>query len=134
MLVLITGATGFIGSHLAELLHSKGYELRCLVRKTSDLKWIKHLPIEYVYGDLFAQEILRSAVQDVDYIYHVAGLTKAKSRAEYFQGNHIATKNLLEAALTGKGNLKRFVHVSTQAAVGPSANGVPVDETTPFHP
>ena len=82
MRVLITGATGFIGSHLAELLHSKGYELRCLVRKTSDLKWIKHLPIEYVYGDLFAKDILKSAVQSVDYIYHVAGLTKAKSKAD----------------------------------------------------
>src|SRR5689334_4567191 len=134
MKILITGATGFIGSHIAESLHAKGYSLRCLIRKTSDLKWIKHLPIEYVYGDLFESEALKSAVKDVDYVYHLAGTTKSKSRAGYFQGNHIGTKNLLDAVLAVKPNLKRFVHVSSLAAVGPGTIGHPVDENTPYHP
>ncbi len=134
MKVLITGATGFIGSHLAEALHAKGYTLRCLVRKTSNLRWIRHLPIEYIYGDLFDHEILKQAVNDIDYVYHVAGLTKARSRAEYFQGNHIATRNLLDAVLTRKDGIKRLVHISTQAAVGPSTDRIPIDEKTPYHP
>lgn len=134
MRILITGATGFIGSHLVEALHAKGHQLRCLVRKTSNLVWIKHLPIEYIYGDLFDHDVLINAVSNVDYIYHLAGITKAKTRAEYFQGNHIATKNLLDAILIAKPNLKRFVHISSQTAVGPSEDGIPIDEHTSFHP
>jgi nucleoside-diphosphate-sugar epimerase len=134
MRIFLTGATGFIGSHLAEALHAKGHQLRCLVRKTSNLEWIKHLPIEYVYGDLFDQDLLLRSVKDVDFIYHLAGVTKAKTREEYLLGNHIATKNILDAVILVKPPLKRFVHVSSQAAVGPSGDGVPVDEETPFHP
>lgn len=134
MQILITGATGFIGSHLAERLHAKGYALKCLVRKTSNLVWLKDMNIEYIYGDLHDTEVLRKAVAQVDYIYHLAGVTKAKTRAEYFAGNHTATKNLLDAALSHSSNLKRFVHVSSQAAVGPSEQGIPVDEQTAFHP
>lgn len=134
MRVFITGATGFIGSHLAEALHQKGYQLRCLVRKTSNLVWIKHLPIEFVYGSLFDQDILSSAIRDVDYIYHVAGVTKAKTKKEFFKGNHIATKNLLDSAFLSAEKLRRFVHVSSQAAVGPSFNNQAINEQTPFHP
>ena len=85
MKALITGSTGFIGSHLTELLHAKGYQLRCLVRRSSDLKWIRHLPVEYVYGDLFDEKILRAVVAGVDCIYHVAGVTKAKTKEEYIR-------------------------------------------------
>jgi nucleoside-diphosphate-sugar epimerase len=134
MRVLITGATGFIGGHLTEALHNKGYQLRCLVRKTSDLQWIKHLPIEYVYGDLFDTQVLTRAMKDVEYIYHLAGVTKAKTKEEYFTGNHLATKNLLNAVLASQANLKRFIYVSSQTAVGPTLAGESVDETTPFHP
>ncbi|MBI5216038.1 MAG: NAD-dependent epimerase/dehydratase family protein [Ignavibacteriae bacterium] len=134
MKVFITGATGFIGSHLAESLHAKGYQLRCLIRKTSSLEYIKHLPIEYVYGDLFDDKALQSAVADVDYVYHFAGVTKAKTKEEYFRGNHLATKNLLHVVLKTNPELKRFVHVSSQAAVGPSLGDKAVDEQTLFHP
>jgi nucleoside-diphosphate-sugar epimerase len=134
MKVLITGTTGFIGSHLAEALHQKRYQLRCLVRKTSDLKWIKHLPIEYVYGTLFDSDVLKKAVEGVDYIYHVAGVNKAKRNSEYYEGNYTATKIFLEAILSSQQQLKRFVYISSQAAVGPSEKDKPVNEQTPFHP
>lgn len=134
MRVLITGATGFIGSHLAEQLFHKGYRIRCLVRKTSNLQWLKHLPVEYIYGDLFTEDILVEALTDVDYCYHLAGLTKAKTREEYFRANHTATRRLLEAALNTGASIRRFIHISSQAAVGPSTGEKPVDETTPFHP
>lgn len=133
MRVLITGATGFIGSHLAEKLHQKGYTLRCLVRKTSNLTALSGVPVEYIYGDLFTEAVLKDAVKDVEYIYHVAGITKARTKEEYFRGNELATKNLLEAVQAVQPRLKRFVHVSSQAAVGPSVNGS-IDETTPYHP
>ncbi len=134
MRVLITGATGFIGSHLAAELHRKGYELRCLVRRSSNLSSLSDLPIEYVYGDLFSEQVLCEAVRGTQYIYHVAGITKAKTKADYFRGNHIATKNLLHAVRTEKPQLRRFVHISSQAAVGPTRGGTITDETTPFHP
>ncbi len=132
--ILITGATGFIGSHLADALHARGHQLRCLVRKTSSRTWIKDLPIDYIEGDLFDHDALRRAVRDTDVVYHLAGLTKAKTKEEYARGNHLATKNLLDAVLEARPDLTRFVHVSTQAAVGPSTGGVPIDESTPFHP
>ena len=134
MRILITGANGFIGSHLAEALHNNGHELHCLVRKTSDLKWLKGVPVQYHYGDLFDQAALRTAVKDVDYVYHLAGVTKAKTKEEYFKGNQLATKNILEAVAEVNPKLKRFVHVSSQTAVGPNEPDKPVDETTPFHP
>lgn len=134
MRALVTGATGFIGSHLAEGLHNRGYQLRFLIRKSSDLKWIRHLHADLIYGDLFDHEALKKSVADVDYIFHLAGVTKAKTKEEYFLGNHIATKNLLDAVRTTQPNIKRFVHVSSQSATGPSLDGKPVDEKIPLHP
>jgi nucleoside-diphosphate-sugar epimerase len=132
--VFLTGATGFIGSHLAQALHERGHRLRCLVRKSSNLVWLQGLPVEYVYGDLFDEHVLREAVKGVDYVYHLAGLTKAKTSEEYFRGNHLATKNLLEAVEQANPQLNRFVHMSSLAAVGPGTGGRPVDEETPYHP
>ncbi len=134
MKILITGGTGFIGSHLAERLHARGHALRCLVRLTSDLRWLRQLPIEYIYGDLFDERALTSAVQGVDYVYHLAGVTKARTPEEYFRGNHHATANILAAVRKSRPGIRRFIHVSSQAAVGPSPGGGPVDERTPFHP
>ena len=131
MLAFITGATGFIGSHLAEALHAKGYKLRCLVRKSSNLVWIKHLPIEYVYGDATDREVLKQAVKGADFIFHVAGITKARTKEEYFRGNHLSTRYLLDAAIEANPGLKRFVLISSQTATGP---GMGVTEDTPFHP
>ncbi|TAK66250.1 MAG: NAD-dependent epimerase/dehydratase family protein, partial [Bacteroidetes bacterium] len=119
---------------LAETLNAKGYSLRCLIRKTSSLEWIKHLPIEYIHGDLFDEQTLEHCVANVDYIYHLAGITKAKTKEEYYRGNHLATKNLLNAALKHNPGVQRFIHVSSQAAVGPSPRDKSIDETTPFHP
>ncbi len=86
MKALVTGASGFIGSHLVDLLLQKGYSVRCLLRRTSSMSWLKGLPIEIVYGDVFDDAGLADAVRDVDVIYHSAGLTKAKTKEEYYQG------------------------------------------------
>jgi dihydroflavonol-4-reductase len=131
---LVTGATGFIGSHLVEFLLKKNYTVRCLLRKTSSTVWLKNLPVEFVYGDLFSEDALREAVQGVEIIFHSAGVTKAKTKEEYYRGNATGTKNLLEAVRRQNPALKRFVHVSSQAAVGQSATKAPITEDAPAHP
>ena len=130
----ITGATGFIGSHLADELLKKGYEVKCLVRKSSSTKWLEGKQVEYVYGDLFTHDTLEKALKDVDYVYHVGGVTFAKRKEEFYKGNVDATKSLLEACYKFNPGLKKFVHVSSQAAVGPSFDGKPIDETRDYHP
>ena len=134
MRVLITGATGFIGSHLAGELNKKDYQLRCLVRKTSNTRWLRNLPVDYVYGDFFDDDCLRNAVMDVDVIYHVAGVVASKTKAGFYEGNQLATRNLMNAARQHSPGLSRFVFVSSLSAVGPGLDGQPVNETTPYHP
>lgn len=128
MNVLVTGATGFIGSHLVDLLLKKNYSVRCLLRTTSDTRWLQGLPVEMVYGDLFDTRVLRTAVEGVDYIYHSAGLTKARTPEEYLRANAEGTRNLLEAVLGYNTQLKRFVLVSSQTAAGPSPTKFPINE------
>lgn len=134
MNVLVTGATGFIGSHLAEVLHRRGATIRCLVRSTSNTRWLKHIPVQEVHGDLFDAQVLRDAVSGVDMIFHSAGLTKARTAEEYIKANATGTRNLLEAAAAHNPGIRRFVHISSQAAVGPSPTKVPIAEETPAHP
>ena len=134
MVALVTGATGFIGSHLVELLLKKNYAVRVLIRKTSDTVWLKGLPIEYVYGDLFDADALQRAVTGVDYVFHSAGITKAKTQEEYYRGNSEGTKNILEAVAAANAGVKRFVQISSQAAAGPSPDHTPITEEAAPHP
>lgn len=135
MKVLITGATGFIGSHVADILVGKGYDVYCLTRKTSNLQWLTSPAIRTVEGSLSNEESLYAAVQDADMVFHIAGLTSARNREEFFRGNQGGTRNILNAVLQKAPSLKRFVHVSSLAAVGPAASlQQPVNERTPYHP
>jgi nucleoside-diphosphate-sugar epimerase len=130
----VTGGTGFIGSHLTEELIRRGYYVKCFIRKTSNLQWLKNLNIELVQGDLFSDDVLQKALEDVDYVYHIAGVVASKTKEGYYQGNQAATRTLLDACIRANPSLKKFVHVSSLSAVGPSLDGKPVDETTPYHP
>jgi dihydroflavonol-4-reductase len=132
--VLITGATGFIGGHLASLAAASGAEVRLLVRDRG--RW-QGQPAELVVGDLSDNGALREAASGVDRVFHVAGLTKARYDREYFEVNHLGTVNLLEACRQENPGLERFVLVSSQAAAGPARNGQPVveaDEPRPTSP
>ena len=131
---LVTGANGFVGSHLVEGLLEKGYQVRCLVRKTSDLKWLSGLDIEYAYADIAEKSSLGSVVKDVDLVFHVAGLTKAKTREEYFRANAEGTKNLVEVCLEESPKIQRLVYISSQAAVGPGDGIKPLNERAPCRP
>jgi nucleoside-diphosphate-sugar epimerase len=134
MKALVTGATGFVGSHLVEGLIKKGYEVTCLVRKTSDTKWIEGFDLEVLQGDCLEEGSVRGAVKGADVVFHVAGVTKACSEREFFEVNVRGTENVLSAVAGENPGLRRFVHISSLAAVGPSRNGSPVDEQTPPNP
>ena len=128
MKVFLTGATGFVGSFLAEYLIEKKYEVRCLVRKESNLKWIADLDVECYYGSLSDKNSILHGIEGCDYVYHCAGITKALTEEDYFIGNFEGTKNLIDACLKYK-DLKRLIHISSQAAIGPSPTLIPIDES-----
>lgn len=134
MHALVTGASGFIGSHLVELLLTQGHTVRCLLRKSSSTAWLKDLPVEITYGDVFDTPALEQAVRGVDYVYHSAGLTKAKKKEEYFQANAEGTRLLLKATIKVNPSLKRFVLISSQTAAGPSPSATPITEEAPTRP
>jgi len=128
--VLVTGATGFIGSHLVERLVALGASVRCLVRRTSRLGALPH-GVELACGELAAAEGLEAAVRGVALVFHVAGVTKALRAEEFYRGNARATENLLRAL--GE-DCRRLVHVSSLAAVGPSPDRRPLSEDAPPRP
>ncbi len=120
MTVLVTGATGFLGSHVAEQLSQAGRQVRALVRESSNTKFLKTLSnVELVYGSVDDQDSCVRAAEGVEGIIHSAGLVKAKSSDEFRRVNTEGTENLLVAAERAK-TVKRFVFVSSQAAGGPS--------------
>jgi len=119
-LALVTGATGFIGSHLAEKLLNEGFRVRALVRPASDLRWIKGLELELLSGSLHDSRFLEQAVSGTDYIFHLAGAVKAKDPKDFYFHNTQATMNLARAAMTAAPGLKRFFFASSQAAAGPA--------------
>jgi len=118
MRILVTGASGFIGSGLVAALSNAGHEVCTLMRPTAATTFLNGLKFTRFSGDLRDPESLEKACANVDIVFHCAGLTAAKNRAEYFKFNAEGTQNLARAAL--KSGVKRFIHVSTQAASGPS--------------
>jgi nucleoside-diphosphate-sugar epimerase len=127
-MILVTGATGFIGSHLVARLTAQGWPVRCLVRRAGSRK---DLPgTELARGDLATGEGLAAALRGVETVIHLAGVTKALRVEDYYTGNSVATANLVRAA----GEVRRLVHVSSMAAAGPSGGGQPLTEDAEPHP
>lgn len=133
-IAFVTGGTGFIGSHLIDRLLSKGYHVRALVRNPKKLGFLSGLPIEIVEGDLFSNAALESGITGADYVYHVAGLVAAKSKSEFYRGNRDATRNMIEITARVNPSVKKFIHISSQTAVGPGKGMTPVNESTVPHP
>jgi dihydroflavonol-4-reductase len=128
-MILVTGASGFIGSHLVEHLRSRGHPVRCLVRRSSSLRYLPGA--DCAYADLASGEGIEPALGGVDCVIHLAGVTKALGAEDYYIGNARATANLVRAMA---GRAARLVHVSSLAAAGPSRGGVPLDEDAPPAP
>lgn len=134
MKALVTGGTGFIGSHLIERLRQRGNEVKCVAKDKLNAAFLESLDVEVVLADLNNGVGWDSVLEGVECIYHLAGVTRVQSSREYYEGNYFATKRLLEVCGAHCDTLKRFVYVSSLAAVGPSLDGKPVTEKTPHHP
>ncbi|MCL4417790.1 MAG: GDP-mannose 4,6-dehydratase [Actinobacteria bacterium] len=134
--ILITGATGFIGLHLAKKLMEEGEKIKCLVRKSSSrtaIDFLNSLDAELAYGDLLDKESLKEALKDTDTIFHLGGGGRVGMLEEIcYKINVEGTKNLLDICVE-QGHLKNFIHVSTCAVMGDIKNG-PADETYPYNP
>lgn len=133
-IAFVTGGTGFIGSHLVERLLSKGYVVRCLVRNTAKLGFLKNLPVEMIEGDLFSTSALEQGIQGVDYVFHLAGVVAAKRKEDFYRYNRDGTKNIIEVTARINPKIKKFVHISSQTAVGPGKGKESVNETTEPNP
>jgi nucleoside-diphosphate-sugar epimerase len=133
MRALVTGATGFVGSHLCEALVRQGASVTALVRSPAKAALLAPLGIQLVHGDLHTAPALTEAVRGQDAIFHVAGLTAARNEAEYLRANRDGTAALVDAARRS-GGTPRLVLVSSMAAGGPSAPGRPLLGDEPPRP
>jgi nucleoside-diphosphate-sugar epimerase len=125
--VLITGATGFVGSHVAQAFVEAGYEVRIGARASSDPRWISDLHAERVPLDVSGDpENISRAVRNVDTVAHAAGITRAKCAGEYYAVNAGGARRLAVAAF--RAGVRRFVLVSSLAARGPDGRGHPASD------
>ncbi len=134
MTILITGATGFLGSALARELLKDGRPLKLLIRKKTDTRNIDDLDCEKVYGDLRDQESLNSALIGCKTLYHTAAYYSLWSRDKkmIYDINVQGTRNILESAM--KANVEKVVYTSTVGCIGLSEDGKPANEDYPMNP
>ncbi len=136
MKAIVTGGTGFIGSKLVKALVEKGYEVKCLVRKTSNVSLLNELGVELAYGDLGDEAALRDLPEGGDIVFHLAALvTDWGDKETFYKYNVDATRILLEASQAQ--GVKRFVYMSSSTVVWKSEfssphNLVDIDETYPY--
>ena len=131
MLAFVTGATGFVGSHVARALAAQGADLRLLVRSGSDLRNIQELQAERVMGDLRDAVSLKKAVAGCDVVFHVAADYRlwVRDPDEMYRSNVEGTKAILEAARESK--VRRVVYTSSVATMGFQSNGHLANEESP---
>ncbi|RZV43728.1 MAG: NAD-dependent epimerase/dehydratase family protein [Acidimicrobiales bacterium] len=115
--IALTGATGFVGSGVLDLLLEQGYQVRCLVRRGSRHKMVMHRNSYWVEGGLADWEGLGELVDGADVVLHMAGLITARTKSDYEEVNSIAVDTLARAAY--KANVGRFVYLSSLAAKAP---------------
>jgi nucleoside-diphosphate-sugar epimerase len=131
--VLVTGATGFVGGHLVELLVRHGHEVKALARQTSDTSFLKKLSVEIVGGDIRDEAAMKQAMAGCQCVYHLAAKTTKDrlSKKDYYAHNVQGTKNVAQAALDA--GVSRLVYASTIGVYGTVRNSS-IDENTVPNP
>jgi dihydroflavonol-4-reductase len=127
----VTGATGFLGSHVARVLADQGAELRLLIRPTSNLRNLQGLKAETAVGDLRDPGSIEKAMSGCDTVFHVAADYRlwVRDPDEMYRSNVEGTRAVLEAAR--KNGVRRVVYTSSVATMGFTSNGHPADEDSP---
>ena len=125
---LVTGASGFIGRHVVPLLVERGHDVRCLVRPSSDCRFLRQFSVEFVHGDVTDSDSLHKAVDSVQFVFHLAGVAQVVSNRRFFDLHTQGTVNTAEACLRQPSS-PRLIHVSSLAAVGPARNKKPIQES-----
>jgi len=128
-LAVVTGASGFVGSHIVDELLRQGVRVRCLLRPTSSTRWLDGKAAEITRLEFRDAERLEASVKGADWIVHAAGLTHARSPREFQEVNVGGTERMLRAASKAGEQLQRFLIISSQAVAGPAVEGRPVTET-----
>ena len=116
-MILITGGAGFIGRYVTKRLALAGQDVRCLVRRTSDLSALQYLPVEIWHGDVADTNSMKEATQGIDTVIHLVAIIRERGGATFQKINHQATRNLVNAAVTN--GVKRLIHMS---AIGAGPN------------
>src|SRR5579872_102492 len=131
MKAFVTGATGFVGSHVAQVLAEQGADLRLLVRSGSDPRNIQNLTADRVVGDLRDPLSIEKAMASCDVVFHVAADYRlwVRDPQQMYLANVDGTRALLEAAR--KSNVRRVVYTSSVATMGFTSNGRQADESSP---
>lgn len=127
-IVFLTGANGFVGSHLARTMIERGYHVRALIRPKADRSRLDGLDVEWVVGDLDNHHALTQGASGAQYVIHNAGRVRAPDEAAYHHANCVGTIKLLDAVEEAAPQIQRIVYVSSQAAGGPSTDGRPKTE------
>jgi nucleoside-diphosphate-sugar epimerase len=132
-LALVTGATGFVGSHLSERLVADGYAVRAMARPSSDTRFLNALGVEVAYADLLDEPAVERAVHGCDKVYHLAAATSRSrpSIVDYRSINETGTLHVVRASVAA--GVRRFVFASTLGVFGRIPQP-PADERTPVHP
>src|SRR6266480_2214444 len=131
MLTFVTGATGFVGSHVARILAEQGAQLRLLVRPASDLRNVQGITADLVQGDLRDSACLQRAVSGCEAVFHVAADYRlwVRDPAQMYRANVEGTRTILQAAR--KNRVRRVVYTSSVATMGFTVKNNPVDESSP---
>lgn len=134
MRVLVTGGTGFIGSHLIDKLVKQGHHVRCLLRRTSQVAFLKTLNVELLKGDFTDERYLKRGVEGVDIVFNLIGILGRWGISDevYWETNLRATERLLSASL--QSDIEQFIHCSSAGVVGPLRRGAAADEKYPYNP
>ena len=130
---LVTGGTGFVGSHVVRMLVEQGHSARVLRRASSRLDALEGVPFESAIGDILDLDTLRSACEGCDWVFHVAAVADywRADPKRMFEANVEGTRRVLQAA--HETGVKRVVFTSSAAAVGSRSDGKPSDETVTFN-
>lgn len=133
---MLTGASGFVGSHVLDFLQSRKIPTAILIRGTSSRAYLeRYLPsVELRTGSITEPSSLDSAIQGITHVIHCAGCTKASSPSDYRKINHEGTAHLVNAVNGHATHVQRLVHISSLAAAGPATRETPVTENTVPNP